>query len=346
MAQPPFAQTETIAPTSAIPVLNLQTALTDSTSGVTTNSYGVDKNYSLGQIQTWNASVTRNLGPVWSIVLGYTGVKGTDLDLLSLPNRSPTGLLIPTVQPFTWEESDGHSMMNSGNIQIIRRLAHSVSGSASYTLMKSMDDTPSLGGGGAVAQDAQNLAAEYALSNFDRRNQFTGNLLWELPWGVNRRWLTNGGFFSGVFGGWSMSLVFTAQSGTPLTVTVPTSTSVLQGSTGSLRANYLGVPISVSNPSISQFFNTAAFAVPAVGTFGDEGRNMFFGPSTHQLNTVFIRDLRLGGARALTLQVSAVNLLNTAEWSSVNTTFGSPTFGQITSFRPSRALTINARFRF
>ena len=100
--------------------------------------------------------------------------------------------------------------MNSGNLQIIRRLAHSVSGSASYTLMKSMDDTPSLGGGGStVAQDPQNLGAEWALSNFDRRDQFTGNLLWELPFGVNRRWLTNGGFFSSVFGGWSMSLLFT-----------------------------------------------------------------------------------------------------------------------------------------
>ena len=72
--------------------------------------------------------------------------------------------------------------MNAGNFQISRRLADGMSGSASYTLMKSMDERSSLGAGGAVvAQNAQNLGAEWALSNFDRRNQFSGNLLWSFP---------------------------------------------------------------------------------------------------------------------------------------------------------------------
>ena len=135
--QPLLNTTETVEGGATTP-LNFEDALQESGS-VTTNNYGIDKNYQLGTIQTWNASVTKNLSPVWAVVLGYTGVKGTNLDLLSAPNRGPSGLLIPTVQPFTWESSDGHSIMNSGNLQIIRRLAHGVSGSASYTLMKSMD---------------------------------------------------------------------------------------------------------------------------------------------------------------------------------------------------------------
>jgi hypothetical protein len=345
-AQPPFATTETVVNTpTPLPIEDL---LLYNANSITTNNYGVDKNYELGVIQSWNASVTRNLGPIWSVVLGYTGVRGTDVDLLSAPNRGPSGLLIPTVQPFTWESSDAHSIMNSGTLQVIRRLARGLSGSASYTLMKAMDDSPSLGGGGStVAQDPQTLGAEWALSNYDRRNQFTGNLLWELPFGVNRRWLTNGGFFSSVFGNWSMSLVFTDQSGTPLTVRVVGATSnVAQGTTGALRANYIGGPVQLSSPSVYEFFNTAAFAVPGVDTFGDSTRNMVIGPSTHQLNAVFIRDLRLSSVRALTLQIAATNLLNTAEWATVNTNINSQTFGQVTSFKPSRSLTLNARFRF
>jgi hypothetical protein len=50
--------------------------------------------------------------------------------------------------------------------------------------------------------------------------------------------------------------------------------------------------------------------------------------------------------RALTLQVAATNLVNTAEWAAVNTNINSQTFGQVTSFKPSRSLTLNARFRF
>src|SRR5581483_11996658 len=89
VAQPPFAQTETVLGTPLTP-LNLSTALVSSTS-TTTNNYGVDKNYALGQIQTWNAAVTRNLSPVWSVIVGYTGARGTNLDVLSAPNREAAG---------------------------------------------------------------------------------------------------------------------------------------------------------------------------------------------------------------------------------------------------------------
>ena len=75
-------------------------------------------------------------------------------------------------------------------------------------------------------------------------------------------------------------------------------------------------------------------AVPV--TFGDSSRNMIIGPSTHQLNGVFTRDMRLGGNRALTLQVNAINLLNTVQWATVDTNVNSPTFGQVTLARPMR----------
>src|SRR6185437_16991100 len=88
VAQPPFARTETVLGSSRVP-LTLSEALASASSSSTENNYGVDRSYALGQIQTWNATLTRNLTPVWALVTGYTGVKGTDLDLLSAPNRGP-----------------------------------------------------------------------------------------------------------------------------------------------------------------------------------------------------------------------------------------------------------------
>ena len=257
------------------------------------------------------------------------------------------------MQPFTWESSDAHSIVNSGNIQLNRRLAHGVSGSASYTLMKSMDDSPSLGGGNAVAQDPQNLGAEYALSNFDRAQQFTGNLYWEIPVGANRRWLRNGGFFGNVLGDWAASFTFTAQTGTPLTARVLGSASnIAQGVSGATRANVTGQPIALSSPTVAAngvplFFNTGAFTAPPSGDiFGAAGRNSFFGPGSHQLNATFVRDIRLGGNRALTLNINALNLLNPVQWATVDTNVNSLTYGQVLSVRPMRSFTINARFRF
>jgi hypothetical protein len=211
-----------------------------------------------------------------------------------------------------------------------------------------MDDTPTLGSGGTiVAQNPHDLEAEWALSNFDRRHQFSSNLFVELPFGPNRRWLRDGGRLAEIFGSWSASLAFTAQSGTPLTArVVGAASNVAQGISGALRADYTGAPIAVSDPTLLRFFNTAAFAVPGANAFGDSGRNVIIGPGGHQLNGSLSRDMRLGGNRAVTLQINATNVLNTVQWASVDANINSKTFGQVIAVRPMRAVTANVRFRF
>ena len=56
----------------------------------TTNNYGVDKNYELGLVQTWNADVSRDLRQVWNVGAGYTHTRGSSLDIVRAPNRGPT----------------------------------------------------------------------------------------------------------------------------------------------------------------------------------------------------------------------------------------------------------------
>jgi hypothetical protein len=257
-------------------------------------------------------------------------------------------LRIPGVQSFIWESSEGHSLLNSGTMQLRRKLAGGFSANASYTLAKSMDNASSLGAGATVvAQNDQDLEAEWARSNFDRRHQVTAQALWELPFGVNRRWLENGGLLTTLFGSWNLSANFTYQSGSPFTPRIIGAASdAARGTSGSLRANYDGSAIALADPTISQFFNTAAFSVPAAGTFGDSSRNIIVGPSSHQLNASFSRDLRLGGNRTVTLSLNAINVLNTVQLNAIDTYLNSPTFGQVLSVRPLRTMTVNVRVRF
>jgi hypothetical protein len=346
-AQPPAAVTETVV-AGLEPTLDIENALLASSSS-TTNNWGVDKAYALGMIQTWNASVSRDLTPTWTILVGYTGVKGLDLDLLSAPNRGSGGTLsIADVQPFTWESSGGHSILNLGTFQVTRRLASGFAGSASYTISRSMDNTPSLGSSGTlVEQDPNNPGAEWALSNFDRRQQFTANFLVELPFGANRRWLDNGGLFAAVLGGWTATGVFTAQSGTPFTARLcGAATDIAQGTNCSLRGDYTGLPIQLADPTLTKFFDTAAFIAPPPGVFGDAARNMIIGPGGRQLNATLARDIRLTGTRVMTLQVNATNLLNTVQWTVLDTDINSPTYGHVISAKPMRAITLGMRFRF
>jgi hypothetical protein len=345
VAQPPFADTATINGTIDGPLTLADALLTPTTDA--TNNWGVDKDYALGMIQTWNATLTRNVTQDWLLQAGYTGIKGSDLDILRAPALGPGGILIPDAQPFIWESSGGRSSMNAGTFQIRRRLAHGYSGAFSYTIAKAEDNASSLGAGGpVVAQNDQDLAAEWGPSNFDRRQQFSGNLYVELPWGPNRRWLKDGGKLATMFGEWSAQLTLTLQTGTPLTARVLAAASdLLRGVNGSLRADYSGGPIQLTDPTVDEFFNVTAFSIPAPGEFGTSSRNVIVGPGARQLNALFQRDLRLGGTRALTVRVNALNLLNTVQWAAVDTNINSPTFGQVISARPMRTMTITVRFR-
>ena len=343
--QPPFADTTTVTGTLATP-LTLAEALLAPTPP-TTNNWGADRDYALGTIQTWNATITHNWTQNWVVVAGYTGIKGTDLDILRAPTLGPGGVPITSAQPFIWESSGGHSLMNAGNVQLQRRLAGGISGALSYTLARAMDNASTLGAGGAVvAQNDKDLNAEYALSNFDRRHQLSGSLYVELPWGPNRHWLKNGGVLAAMFGEWAAQLTLTVQSGTPLTARVLGAASdLLRGVNGSLRADYTGAPIQLTNPTVDEFFNVNAFTIPPPGQYGDSSRNTIVGPGARQLNALFQRDVRLSPNRTLTLQLNALNLLNTVQWASVDTNVNSATFGSVLSAKPMRTVTLTARMR-
>ena len=82
--------------------------------------------------------------------------------------------------------------------------------------------------------------------------------------------------------------------------------------------------------------------MPAAGLFGNSARNLIIGPGSQQLNAQFSRDVRLGGNRAVTLQLNATNLLNMVNYAGVDTVVNSPTFGQVLSVRPMRSMTVQS----
>jgi hypothetical protein len=346
VSQPPFAVADTRLGTVNDP-LAIHDAFAGSPAG-TTNSYGVDKDYDLGMVQTWNADVSRDLRQVWNMGIGYTHTRGSSLDIVRAPNRGPEGLRIPDVQPFLWQTSEGSSVLNAMVVRARRRPQRGLGGGVTYTWAKSRDNASTIGGGGTVvAQDDQNLDAEWGLSSFDRRHQFSADVSVELPFGENRPWLNRGGPWAAILENWRASLSLTWQSGTPYTPRVQAAAAdVARGTSGTLRANYNGEAIQVNDPNIDLFFNTAAFSVPDAGSFGTASRNLIVGPGSRQLDAQFSRDIRLGGTRVLSINLNATNLLNLVNYGAIDTVVNSPTFGQVTSVRPMRSMQLGLRFRF
>jgi hypothetical protein len=345
-SQPPFAVSGTSIGTVETP-LQMATALTATDASTVANTYGVARNYALGQVQTWNVDLSRELTWGWSLGSGYTYARGSGLDLVRAPNRGPNGLRIAGVQPFLWLTADGRSELHSAALRLRRRTTRGIGGNLSYTLSRSMDNASSIGGGTVVAQNDQDLAAEWGLSSFDRRHQFAGTMNVELPFGQNRRWLNDGGAWARWLEAWTAGISVTVQAGTPLTARVLSAVSdVARGTNGALRANYDGRPIALDDSSANRFFNTDAFSVPAAGSFGTSARNIIIGPGSRDVSAQLTRDVALSQSRSLSVQIRASNLLNLVNYQAVDTVVNSPTFGQVTSVRPLRSTQLNVRFRF
>jgi hypothetical protein len=345
--QPPFAVTDTVLATPGT-LLPIETALLSVTPGATTNTYAVDPNYRLGSVQIWNLDLQRDLTRTVNVGVGYTGTRGSNLDILRAPNRDPNGTLrIAGVAPFIWESSEGDSIMHAVTFRVRKRLTNGVAAGASYTLSRSIDDASSIGGGvGVVAQNDQDLAAERGLSSFDQRHRVSGDFTYELPFGANKHWFKSGAA-AAVFGNWQVNGNVSLASGTPFTARVIADIrDVARGTNGTLRADYNGQPIEVSDPSSTLFFNTAAFSVPAPGTFGNAGRNTIIGPGTSVMNLGITRNVTWSQTRGVSIQLLASNLFNTVQFASIDTVVNSPTFGQVTSVRPMRRMQLLVRFRF
>ena len=345
-AQCPCATLNTLiqSPNTLVPI---DTALLHVQPGSTLPTFGIDPDYALGYVQIWNLDVQRDLTRTVQLGVGYTGTRGSNLDILRAPNRGPDGLSIAGVPPFIWESSGADSIMHALTLRLRRRLTNGLALGGTYTLSRSIDDASSVaGGGGTVAQNDQDLAAERGLSSFDQRHRFAGDFTYELPFGANKRWL-NTGAAAAVFGNWALNGNATLASGTPFTARVLGSISdVNQGVNGTLRANYNGQPIDLADPTSLLFFNKGVFSIPAPGTFGNAGRNTIIGPGTSVMNLGLTKNILFNQTRGLSIQVLASNVFNTVQFATIDTYVNSPTFGQVTSVRPMRRIQLLFRFRF
>jgi hypothetical protein len=349
--QPPFATTGTNIGSLSTALL-MESALTGISASDTRNNYGIDKDYVLGLVQQTVLNVRRDLGRTWQGSVTYTHTRGSNLEIVRAPNRDADGLRIEGVQPFTWTTAEGRSILNSATFGLQKRQTGGVGYGVEYTLAKSRDNSPSIGGGGGgggsnVAQNDQDIDAEWGLSNFDQRHRLTLRLQAELPFGDGKRWLANGGFFATILDDWRFTANFSADSGRPRTVTVRgASRDIATGVNGALRADYNGMPLTVDDPTIDRYFNTDAFSIPTAGLFGSSPRNVIVGPGSKNLNGGVSRDVRLGGNRVVSIQMNVNNLLNLANYTGIDTNVNSPTFGQITGISGARSARLNLRFRF
>ena len=143
-----------------------------------------------------------------------------------------------------------------------------------------------------------------------------------------------------------MSGIYRFSSGAPLTVTSGLD-QVLNG-IGGQRANQIsGNPYGDKSAGpLSQFLNPAAFAQPALGTFGNMGRYSITGVNVWAFDTALSRVFRVRENQRLEFRAEAYNVLNSFRPGDPNTALNSSTFGAIRTALDPRIMQFAVKYVF
>lgn len=288
----------------------------------------------------WNLTFERQLTENWLARLAYVGSHGSHgLEIWRLNpavftpgGNNGTGSnarrLFPGVGDVRAYMRDVNSSYNALQVTMQKRVSHGFSVLANYTWSKSLDDAPvgvhvnSGGIGPAIPwnmPDSHRL--EYGPSDWDRTNLFVVSYLWNLPSlsGSNR-------FVRAVLGNWGNTGIVTWQSGDPITVMAGADRS----RTGSSADRAQIVPnvnpyggdacqgLIANGQACKNWLNPAAFALPALGTFGNVQKGSYRGPRYFDYDTNLFKDFPIHDRFVLQFRAEFFNVLNNTNYSDPN----------------------------
>jgi hypothetical protein len=242
---------------------------------------------------------------------------------------------------------------NALQVSVNRRFSGGVLFQTNYTYGKSIDDisddTNGAGTGLLLPKDSNNRRLDRGRSDFDIRHQFRAGVVYELPFGKNKRFFQSG-VMSWIVGGWDTNTIIDWSSGFPYSVGSGRNTLYPDVAT---NAVFTGDPTAVGSlvkgPSSVSFLSTsekAQFSNPAVGGFG-AGRNIFTGPGFFQTDFALHKTFAIKERARFELRGEAFNVFNNVNFSQPTNTLTSASLGVITSVRvPPRILQIAAKISF
>ena len=352
--------------TAGVPIYGIASPLPD--------AFGVDQNLRTPYIQNFNLNLQRQLARKMVLQVGYVGSLGHKLlrfrdinqpslttiqqfdyeaasiavdnppfDPITNPNVPGCGC---TPRPFgsspfnyvNYEESSANSSYNSLQASLRINDWHGLTSTVNYTWSHSIDDASDSDDYVPNASQPDNsqgsIASNRGNSNFDVRNRFTWNFIYQFP---NRK-----GSYAKLTDGWGLNGIVTAQSGQPFQLNYAFEDDYNGSGEYFGRPDVVG-PIVYNQHDPNNYLDLTSFAVPctlAIGTgagncqlinpatgaictaqgigpncinsqhFGNEGRNSLIGPHFRQFDFSIFKDTALTERLKLQLRFEAYNLFN------------------------------------
>jgi hypothetical protein len=242
------------------------------------------------------------------------------------------------------------STYNALAVKLERRFSRGLTYLAGFTFSKTINYDTGLrthAGENGTPQNSYNVRAERGLSLDHAKYRFVNSLLYELPVGKGKKVLNQGGIGDVFFGGWQIGSITTIQSGFPASVF--SGLNRQNDNIGVSRPDATGLPVALpsSQRGTEKWFNTAAFTLPALGTFGNAGRNVVIGPGLVNLDSSAMKTFRIREGHNLEFRFEMFNFLNHPNWDLPSLTLIDPSFGKIRGTRTAmRQLQFGLKYMF
>ena len=358
---------------------------------VTTPSFaGYDPNYKTPYSEQYNLTVEHSFSNTLVGSVAYVGNQGRHLQVVLNPDSAlalgPTGTAIAALNAFstiattsTFTSAIGSGNYNGLQTRLEKRLTGGLQFLTTYTWSHALDNafTPLNNGQTTGFRNTSLIPInnEYANAETDTRHRVTFNGFYQLPFGNGQRYLNHRGLLNELLGGVAADLVFTAQTGQPISISPDTTTAAGGTAYAILKGDPYkagGVP-DPSNPGVvcptqvrtpTHWYNPCAFANPpapptsnitdtatAITYLGGK-RNQISGPGYERINMSFFKRFVTFREQYLEMRVDAFNVLNTPAYGipdgSINSAGGlitSPLFFQ--PYNPdARFFQIAAKYEF
>lgn len=325
-------------------------------------------NYKLPASYQYSIGVQRQLNAKSVLTVSYVGNQNrhqSDRSEYNLPAQSDLpaligganystapGLPFPGFRSIRLTATEANTHYNALQIDVNSQVGRDLQLRAFYTLSRAID--PSNGGtGGGDLNNVSNpyLGWKYDVgpSGFDRTHVAVVNFIYDIPlFRSNQSRL-----LKSTLGGWQVSGIVTMESGVPINIGI----SGGQGGNGlpnaTNRPDRVG---SISYPQAAvpgkqqgiQYIDPAAFALPALGTFGNLGHNAARAPGRDNWNISLFKSFVFSETRGsrLEFRVETFNTFNHTQFHDVSNNFGSSNFGQFTSAWDPRIMQLGLKLYF
>lgn len=346
----PFYLLKTVV-NGATPAYTMQNILSFNPTGAI-GANGVSHNFEIEYNEVWNAALQKQLGGNTSVEIDYIGSRTVHADsstVQNVPSVFGGARPYPQLAAFSAIRWDGWATFHALDLRYAHRFNHGVSFDSSYMWSKSLDDASDAGATNAEYNLPQNpfaMSLEKGLSSFDHRQRLTADAVYNLPFGGH-----TSGWAHGLIGGWRASGIFMVQSGAPFTVNLSAAAAQNVSPIGLVNGANLERPNLIADPNSgprtpSQWFNTAAFAVPLPGAYGTAGRNIVTGPRLLGLDISLQKEEKIFESLKLQFRADVYNLLNHPNFNLPGRIYGAANFGVVTSAADPRELQFAVKLLF